>query len=113
MEAYEPMIVALLGKTVQNLFFFTVKVFDATLGLVKKLTAGKRSQLKEHNIKVVVMRIFQKEPQLGSYLEMVNITPMLTSVVSLYREYTGNDVFRSCPPNFLQILLEKNTDRSL
>ncbi len=32
-EAYEPMIVALLGKDFQNLFF-TVKVLDATVGLV-------------------------------------------------------------------------------
>ncbi len=41
-EAYEPMIVALLGKTVQNRFFFTVKVLDATVGVVKELTAGKK-----------------------------------------------------------------------
>ncbi len=60
-EAYEPMIVALLGKTVQDLFFALNVLGTAVLGLVKELTAGKKVTAKRTQyLKLLLLEIFKK-----------------------------------------------------
>ncbi len=59
MEAYEPMIVALLGKTVQNIFF-AVKVLDATVLWFVKETEY-----------IVESCCYDNFPKRASYLEVI------------------------------------------